>query len=487
MGKYLSYFETEEDFYKNQSELNYPNVTIVKSLNETVSKGLKYTKTKLSTPQIDIKSVKTKGKNSKFSVGDLFIYDKGLNKFYVGDYESIIRDCNNGILSGTSNIIGFGVCVIPDRFLNEKDNMMTSFARFITLGNLDNGAMYLWDDCVSSAEGYIAKNGLISNYSTAYAYPILNDKYKIDVNDVPVRYETVGNFPFDDGIFKNAKYVNSTSMSTECVTDPGTHWDWSAMTEKENKEINELLPVTVDFAPSPYKLSSDGTYYELDPNYSITTDYSGALFNGKEELTNGIVPNALLDVMGMTNTYKLHTLNMQNDNADFDAAEKVYNYNSMYTVSSEDHKGWFYIPAAGELAFIIARINTINKALSRFSGSSVLFSYNEVLGEARDPETGEIKPQTEYLPTWYWGSTQANRSMAVVMNTFSVHKPSEDTDNKLIGGKLGGAFKFDTCIRTRPFFMLKPNYNEGDSICIIRMNDNYPDGQLVKLNTVGDN
>ena len=374
MGKYLSYFETEEDFYKNQSTLAYPNVTIVKSLEESASKGLKYAKTQSILPQIDIRNIKTTGKNSKFSVGDLFVYDKGLSKFYVGDYNSIIRDCNNGILSGTSNIIGFGVCVIPDRFLGETDNKMTSFARFITLGNLDSGAMYLWDQPTSGAEGYTAKNGLISNYSTAYAYPILNDKYKVEANNIPVRYETVGNFPFDDGIFKNAKYVNSTIMSTECLTDPGTHWDWSAMTEQANTEINELLPVTVDFAPSPYKLSSDGTYYELDPNYSITTDYSGVLFNGKEELTNGIVPNALLDVMGMTNTYKLHVLNMQNGNIDFEVAEKVYNYNSMYKVSSEDYKGWFYIPGAGELAFIIARINTINKA-SNINASIVLIVF----------------------------------------------------------------------------------------------------------------
>lgn len=487
MGNYLSYFETEEDFYKNQSTLSYPNITIIKSLEETSSKGLKYTKTKSSVPQINIKNIKTTGKTSKFSVGDLFIYDKGLGKFYVGDYNSIIRDCNNGVLSGTSNIIGFGVCVIPDRFLSETDNTMTSFARFITLGNLDNGAMYLWDDCISTVEGYEAKNGLITDYSTAYAYPILNDKYKVNVNDVPIRYETVGNFPFDDGIFKNAKYVNSTTMSTECLTDPGTHWDWSIMTERTSNKIDELLPITVDFAPSPYKLSSDGTYYELDPNYSITRDYSGTLFDGNEELKDGIVPNALLDVMGMVNTYKLHVLNKQNGNTNFEAAERVYNYNSMYNVSSEDYKGWFYIPGAGELAFIIARINTINKALFRFSGSSILFSYNGILGEARNSETGEIKSQTEYLPTWYWGSTQASKSMAVVMNTFSICSPNKDANNKLIGGKLGGAFKFDTCVRTRPFFMLKPNYNEGDSICIIRMNDNYPNGQIVRLNTVGDN
>ena len=44
----------------------------------------------------------------------------------------------------------------------------------------------------------------------------------------------------------------------------------------------------------------------------------------------------------------------------------------------------------------------------------------------------------------------------------------------------------DTVIRTRPFFMIKPNYNEGSNILILRVNDNHPNGQLVNLDTIGN-
>lgn len=476
--EYLSNFSSEAEYLANYSKLKFPNISIIDDGIDTTVVFEKESHTK-----IDIKNTEIKHNKSKYSVGDLFIYDKSHQAFGVYSFEEIkVAQSNSELSSNNADILYFGMCVIPDNFITQESNMANSLARFITLNNLNKGTCYLWDQCDMDYNGYKARHGLLDKYNTAYGYPILNKYGEVSVFDIPQRYELVATLPFDDGVFKTGRYVRSTQYSIENYVDPGLHWDYSCIIDYKTNEVNEDIPVKLDFAPSPFLLNEDGTY-SLNPEFSKTTDMTGALCNGKP-LSNGVIPNPFLDMSGIYNTYALHKKNVENGNTDFEAAEQCYNYNGIYNVVSDEYKGWFYIPAAGELSFIVPRINKINTLLSKFT-NSCLFGWGSELGTARDPETGELKPQEQYLPTHYWSSTQANANNAQVMRTFSIKTINEEKE-ALIGGHIGPAFKFDTVIRTRPFFMIKPNYNEGSNILILRVNDNHPNGQLVNLDTIGN-
>ena len=119
---------------------------------------------------------------------------------------------------------------------------------------------------------------------------------------------------------------------TVSYVDPGTQYSGTSRT----------------MSPSPY-ITKDGKY-EVNPEYY------------KEILSGDTNVNALSDFNGASNTAVLVGLG-----ADYTAANTAHNYDGGVTGTDIQ----WYLPAAGELGFIMPRFNVINAAIQSVGGVAV--------------------------------------------------------------------------------------------------------------------
>ena len=130
-----------------------------------------------------------------------------------------------------------------------------------------------------------------------------------------------------DGYLPSDKFTGTVSY-----VDPGTQYSGTSRT----------------MIPSPY-ITRDGKY-EVNPEYS------------KEILSGDTNVNALSDFNGLSNTEYLVGLG-----TGYTAANACWNYNGGVTGTDIQ----WYLPAAGELGFLMPRFNAINAAIQSVGGVAV--------------------------------------------------------------------------------------------------------------------
>ena len=82
--EYLSNFSSEAEYLANYSKLKFPNISVIDDGIDTTVVFEKESHIK-----IDVKNTEIKHNKSKYSVGDLFIYDKSHQAFGVYSFEEI--------------------------------------------------------------------------------------------------------------------------------------------------------------------------------------------------------------------------------------------------------------------------------------------------------------------------------------------------------------------------------------------------------------
>ena len=165
-----------------------------------------------------------------------------------------------------------------------------------------------------------------------------------------------------------------------------------------------------NFAGSTSFVDSNAKYYTTGSN-KIPSPYNGNVFNtdyGKEISGN----NAFSDFNGLSNTQVLVGLG-----SDYTAANAAYNYND-----GVSNMQW-YLPSAGELGFLVARVKTINSTISQLGGVVV-------------------------PSDCFWSSTEYSNSNVYCMDTGF--------------GNVVNYFK-DDYFFVRPFALLEKN-NNGDGV-----------------------
>ena len=128
----------------------------------------------------------------------------------------------------------------------------------------------------------------------------------------------------------------------------------------------------------------------------------------KEILSSDINVNALSDFNGLSNTQTLVGLG-----SDYVAANAAYKYND-----GASNLQW-YLPAMGELGYLMPRFNEINSVITALGGVAVLGSYN------------------------FWSSSEYSSNLAYLLNTYT---GGVDYDSK----------NSSIYVRTISSFILKP-------------------------------
>lgn len=222
-----------------------------------------------------------------------------------------------------------GVVMIPSEFLPDKN------ARIISLTNMVyNGEEYIsWDESNGSRTDSSASN---SNWVGA-SYPPDTETY----------YESkFGYLPSD-----KSNWVGATSST-----------DASSRYYHTNNELldDKLNWLGIGKSPSPYL--SNGKF---NPAYS-------QVFEGG---------NALSDFNGLSNTQSL-----VNESSTYYAAHSCLNYKDV--TNGRDGLQW-YLPALGELGFLMPRFQLINQSIQTVGGTPV--------------ESYIFWSSTEYQDDGFWG------------------------------------------------------------------------------------
>lgn len=225
-----------------------------------------------------------------------------------------------------------GVCVIPDNFISKTG--VNSKARFCALNESENELMYKTSDTEDIELSMFNKIGCVGESSTSVWTPT-----NILTHNVA-----------SGCISGEATHFNKTTAVSNSY-DPGTYW----------------LSAQIHHIASPY-LDVNGEYV-----------FNEGVYNG---CVNGIV-SALSDMDGKANTTVI-------ENSDHKAAI----YCAGYSTAGTSHGDW-YLPAIGELAFIMPRFDTINDAITKVGGTS--------FGTANS----------------YWSSTQSSANYAYYIYTRS--------------------------------------------------------------------
>lgn len=317
----------------------------------------------------------------------------------------------------------------------------------------------MWQECIVDQNSpTVYTSTLLQNYSTLFCVPCINDLAQENAYSIVKHYSTIGTLPIDDGPFRSAEFINSLEeYSIDSPDDLDVHYMTQSYHWDNGVSANIEKPA---FIPSPYMMDFNTMSYTLNPIFDNTTASTGSTDiyqNGNLHTTvNGnVIPNMLSDFNGLSNTYQLHTL-LGNQNETY-AGEACYQESLRLFGAA----GVSYIPGAGELAFIIPRINTINTSLKECNG--VLFGYASPASLARDNE-GHISSQDVYIPTTYFSSTQANDAEVIALSTFRWEdggigtlngETYDDAIHNIHGGIIGGLFKFDTTVRVRPFILVR--------------------------------
>ena len=181
------------------------------------------------------------------------------------------------------------------------------------------------------------------------------------------------------------------NINTGCIPGKATHF---------NKTVKNT------FDPGTYWYFSGSAHHIASPYLNVNGEYifNDGVYNG---CVNGIV-SALSDMDGKANTTVI-------ENSDHKAAIYCAGYSTNGTSAGD-----WYLPAIGELAFIMPRFDTINDAITNVGGTS--FGNDHT----------------------YWSSTQGSTLDSGSTLAYTIY-----TKNGVIQGN-----NKNTSLRVRPFFRL---------------------------------
>ena len=222
---------------------------------------------------------------------------------------------NNGTTGTTANSNVVGVCVIPDGLLPDRK------ARFMSVKAI----------ATASTAGSTSENGII--WTSNYDRTVLPKQY----TEVPC----VG-LNEDEGTGNITNQVEHSSVNGYMPSDSDSG-DFTALTNPCDSVTKFAYNDYSHHIPSPFM--NNGAFNE---NYSTLFTTGGTAIN-----------NALSDFDGFRNTQILIK------DADVVAAKQCAMFNPGYK------DGEWYLPAVGELGFIMPRFKVINSKLSELGSSGV--------------------------------------------------------------------------------------------------------------------
>ena len=263
---------------------------------------------------------------------DMIVHYHPISSLAVGTYLY-----NNGTTGTTANSNVVGVCVIPDGLLPDRK------ARFMSVKAITT----------ASTAGSTSENGII--WLNDYSRTVLPKQYK----QVPC----VGlNENEGTGVITNqVEHSNGYGY----IPSDSENGNFTALTNPYDSVTMFAYNGSVHHIPSPFM--NNGAFNE---NYSTLFTTGGTAIN-----------NALSDFDGFRNTQILIK------DADVVAAKHCAIFNPGYG------DGEWYLPAVGELGFIMPRFKVINSKLSAL-GSSGVQLYDDGL---------------------YWSSTEYRGSLAWIV------------------------------------------------------------------------
>jgi hypothetical protein len=222
---------------------------------------------------------------------------------------------NNGTTGTTANSNVVGVCVIPDGLLPDRK------ARFMSVKAITT----------ASTAGSTSENGII--WSSNYSRTVLPKQY----TEVPC----VG-LNEDEGTGVITNQVEHSNDNGYMPSD-SENGNFTALTNPYDSVTMFAYDDSDHHIPSPFM--NNGAFNE---NYSTLFTTGGTAIN-----------NALSDFDGFRNTQILIK------DADVVAAKHCAIFNPGY------REGEWYLPAVGELGFIMPRFKVINSKLSALGSSGV--------------------------------------------------------------------------------------------------------------------
>lgn len=258
---------------------------------------------------------------------------------------------NNGTTGTTANSNVVGVCVIPDGLLPDRK------ARFMSVREITT----------ASTAGSTSENNII--WSKNISRTVLPKQY----TEVPC----VGlNEAEGTGVITNQV---EHSNGNGCMPSDSENYNFTALTNPYDSVTKFTYDDFEHHIPSPFM--NNGAFNE---NYSTLFTTGGTAIN-----------NALSDFDGFRNTQILIK------DADVVAAKHCAIFNPGY------REGEWYLPAVGELGFIIPRFKVINSKLSALGSSGVqLNGYDS-----------------------YWSSTEYGGNTAWRVRTFDGYVGSYNKDD----------------------------------------------------------
>ena len=248
---------------------------------------------------------------------------------------------NNGTTGTTANSNVVGVCVIPDGLLPDRK------ARFMSVKAITT----------ASTAGSTSENGII--WSSNYSRTILPKQY----TEVPCVGLNEGE---GTGVITNQVEHSNNNGYMPSDSENG---NFTALTNPYDSVTMFAYNDSDHHIPSPFM--NNGAFNE---NYSTLFTTGGTAIN-----------NALSDFDGFRNTQILIK------DADVVAAKHCAIFNPGY------REGEWYLPAVGELGFIMPRFKVINSKLSALGSSGV---------QLRDDYT-------------YWSSTEYDENRAWFVGAYS--------------------------------------------------------------------
>ena len=222
------------------------------------------------------------------------------------------------------------------------------------------------------------------------------------LNESTAKYKTSNTEDIELSMFNKIGCVGESSSWTP--TNILTHNVYNGCISGEATHFNKTTAVSNSYDSGTYWYNNQ-VHHIASPYLYVNGEYvfNDGVYNG---CVNGIV-SALSDMDGKANTTVI-------ENSDHKAAI----YCAGYSTAGTSHGDW-YLPAIGELAFIMPRFDTINSAISKVGGTSFGNNYT------------------------YWSSTQGSTlDSGSIAYTIYTKNGVINSNNKT------------TNLRVRPFFRL---------------------------------
>jgi hypothetical protein len=311
--------------------------------------------------------------NCSATFGDVVYYVKS---------EGLFRYSSPGAYSGglyrLSNLVPIGVIAIPSRFT------LDGVCRIVSLPNMsmttpDTGSSSTGSD-TNIQWGYTSKDiSGLTNYTTVKKVNPLTGESTGTTDWVRIPSDRVDFTGYTDPI-SGDKYANKNYSGDTTVTSGA-----------EDR-----------FGPSPF--TKDGYKNPLYYDTSVVNALSD--FSGKENT------QLILNEVTVTDWKTSSTLSYTNVAGNYPASECCWRFNTPGTA-----QGDWYLPACGELAFLLARYNAINNGLSAVTGKKVNTS-------------AAVLPWNNY----FWSSSECNSYSARIVDIGSYSYV--DVSNKSGGFKV---------------------------------------------------